>query len=111
MRAQCYKLDGYTPIPVEQEDWAFWYDDSIDERTVAEDELEGGVRVWTMFVGVDTLALNDHAPLLFATSILGAYPNGEVERHLTWDDALERHGLIVARLRNELRPARMKSSA
>ena len=94
--------DGRTPIPVDDVlEWARWLETA--RRVVARAEI-GPFWVSTVFIGLNQSFLQEYPPLLFETMVFQA-PGGEsreMARCSTWDEAVEQHERIVARLKREL---------
>ena len=99
--------DGRTPIPVDDlMEWANWF--KTGNRRVAEDYV-GSYRVSTVFLGLDHSFSRFFgvvaAPLVFETMIFADNANPQhcdMERCSTWDEAVEQHARVVARLKKEL---------
>lgn len=70
-----------------------------DNRHLAEDHLEGGVRVSTVFLGIDHSFSSGGPPVLYETMIFGGEHDGWQDRHTHWADALNRHRGVVKALR------------
>ena len=93
--------DGRTPVPVNDlMVWAHWFETA--NRRVAVDHV-GPYRVSTVFIGLNHAFSEEHPPLLFETMVFEGQSGGrDMERCSTWDEAVELHELIVARLKREL---------
>lgn len=92
-----YILEGM--IPVQEDDlikWAQWFEGA--DRGVALDELDG-VRVSTVFLGLDHNFSLAGPPLLFETMVFGGKYDQEQERYSTWETALQGHNRIVEMVR------------
>lgn len=76
--------------------WAKWFEKA--ERQLALDKV-GGVRVSTVFLGLDHSFGQDGPPLLYETMVFGGKLDQEQERYSTRDDALAGHSRILARIR------------
>jgi Lar family restriction alleviation protein len=63
-------------------------------RTVAKDHLASGVRVSTVFIGLDH-QFGEGPPLLFETMIVGGPHDGYQNRCSTWDEAVAMHAMTV----------------
>lgn len=70
-------------------------------RRVREDLLAGGVRVSTVFLGLDH-SYGDGPPLLFETMVFGGPLDQEQDRCATWEDAEQMHEKLVVRARKWL---------
>ena len=87
-----YILDGKTPREAELLEWARWYETA--ERHVAVDTLDGGVRVSTVFLGLNH-QYGDGPPLIFETLIFGGPMGQDMWRYSTWQEAEEGHRAAV----------------
>jgi hypothetical protein len=84
-----YKLEGHTPVPCEDfMEWAKWYETA--NRTVKQTEFPDGVKVSTVFLGLDHAFMSDK-PILFETMIFGGEHDDYQERYSTWDEAEAGH--------------------
>lgn len=83
-----YRLEGHNPVPCTNREWSHWFETT--PRHVDKTELEGDVRVSTVFLGLDH-SFGDGEPLLFETMIFGGPHDGYQERCSTWDQAVEMH--------------------
>lgn len=91
-----YKLDGHTPVPVENIlEWSQWFETA--DRHVAEDEI-GNARVSTVFLGLDH-QWGGGPPLLFETMVFDGPLDGEQVRYGTWEQAEAGHRKMVNRVR------------
>jgi hypothetical protein len=93
-----YILNGHTPVPAKSaEEWARWF--QIRDRKVAESEANG-LRVSTVFLGLDHRFGPVGAPILFETMVFPKYGYGELycERYCTWDEAEAGHKSVVDRI-------------
>jgi hypothetical protein len=89
-----YKLVEKEPILVEDLlEWARWYETA--DRHVAKDALPSGVKVSTVFLGLDH-RYDDGPPLLFETMIFGGEHDEYQERYSTWDEAFAGHQRALA---------------
>lgn len=85
-------------VPVLEPDlltWARWFEDD-SHRRVDEDRLPDGVRVSTVFLGLDHNYVDGAPPLLFETMIFGGPHHDYCERYATWADAAVGHQQAVA---------------
>ncbi len=95
-----YKLDSRTPVPTGLMDWALWYETA--DRHVAVTEVAPGIRVSTVFLGLDH-SFGVGPPLLFETMVFNDYgDNGRQERYSTWEEAEAGHARIVEEQRKAL---------
>ncbi len=85
-----YTLDGHTPVlATDLLDWALWFETA--DRTVARTQIEEGVEVSTVFLGLDHCFGMSGPPILFETMIFGGPKDGEQARYATWDEAVAGH--------------------
>ncbi|AFY93102.1 hypothetical protein [Chamaesiphon minutus] len=70
------------------EKWAMWYGSSSHQ--IASDRI-GNISVSTAFIGI-AMGEVDGLPILFETLVS---PSGEVQRHATYQQALQGHARIV----------------
>ncbi len=84
-----YILDGQIPVPCDNLlEWAEWFEKA--DRHVAVDMIEG-VRISTVFLGLDhNFGFNDY-PILFETMCFGGQYDQEGERYSTWEQAVVGH--------------------
>ena len=80
-------------------EWANWFERA--DRHVAETKLANGVRVSTVFLGLDH-SFNGEVPILFETMIFGGKHNEYQERYTTWDKAEDGHKQAVKLAKGEL---------
>ncbi|MGC2658832.1 MAG: hypothetical protein WA324_12815 [Bryobacteraceae bacterium] len=78
--------------------WARWFETA--KRHVALTELPGGVKVSTVFLGLDHSFGADEEPLLFETMVFGGPHDQDQYRYPTWAAAEAGHAAVVKRLRN-----------
>ena len=84
-----YILEGKTPKLVEDViEWGSWFETA--DRNVASDTLKSGVRVSTVFLGLDHNFGNGE-PVLFETMIFGGKHDQYQERYSTWEEAEAGH--------------------
>jgi hypothetical protein len=69
--------------------WGMWMQDG-EKRRVAWDFLASGVRVSTVFLGLDH-SWNDGPPVLWETMIFGGQHEGYQERYTSLEEAVEGH--------------------
>lgn len=87
-----YILKGREPVRVHTVgQWGFWFGRSSEQRNVDQTELPGGVRVSTVFVGVDHGFNDDRPPMIFESMIFGGPHDEEMDRCSTWDEAILMH--------------------
>lgn len=79
-----YILEGKTPKPVGLLTWASWFETA--DRKVSYTKLPYGVRVSTVFLGIDQ-SFGGKTPILFETMIFGGKHDEYQERYATWAEA------------------------
>lgn len=125
-----YVLQGKTPVAIDPGDpaghlrWAEWF--KTADRHVAKETI-GGIRISTVFLGLDHGFDPDEAPILFESMCFApvdekdqiktiTMPNGVIEtyritqeelsefteRYSTWQEAEEGHRRIVTQIRKSL---------
>ncbi len=92
--------DKYTlvgRVPVKCHDLITWAQEfeKGDKRHVAATELPGGVRVSTVFLGIDH-SWGEGPPLVFETMIFGGPQDGYQDRYTTWEQAEAGHAKAVS---------------
>lgn len=88
-----YILVGMTPVKCDLLTWAAWFENS-EHRRVAHEE-RNGVRVSTMFLGIDH-QWGEGPPLLYETMIFGGAHDQYQERCSTWEQAEAMHATACA---------------
>lgn len=89
-----YILDGKIPVPCDDIiKWGHMFESA--DRVVAKSDVGNGVRVSTVFLGLDH-SYGEGPPLLFETMIFGGVHAGYEERCSTWDEAEKQHQIAVA---------------
>ena len=84
------------PEPVEDAyEWAKWF--GTADRRVANDVM-GGVRVSTVFLGIDHNHTLSGPPLLFETLVFGGKLDGDMDRCSTWQQAEAMHKRMLDRV-------------
>jgi hypothetical protein len=84
-----YILQGHEVVPADLMTWATWFND-MDNRRVDHTERYG-VRVSTVFLGLDLRYGEPGPPLVFETMIFGGSEEGWQDRCSTWDEAVAMH--------------------
>ena len=90
-----YILEGHEPV--EEPDlikWGEWFE--CADRHVR-DTFRDDVRVSTVFLGLDH-RLRHGPPVLFETMVFVNGSGDEMERYCTWDEAVEGHERMVAKI-------------
>lgn len=91
-----YILEGKQPKLVEDViEWGQWFETA--ERQVAKTELPNGVRISTVFLGLDH-NFSGGIPILFETMIFGGKHDQYQERYATWDEAESGHKKAIAKV-------------
>lgn len=97
-----YILEGKRAVPVESAlTWGKWFEKNRAQRQVCVDMLPDGVRVSTVFLGLDH-SFGAGPPLLFETLVFEGPMDGEMDRYSTWDEAERGHAAMVERVRAAL---------
>ena len=93
-----YILDGKTVVPEPNlKKWGEWVQSNSKNRRVKNDEING-VRVSTVFLGLD----HSHGggpPLLFETMVFNGPLDQKQERCSTWGEAEKMHEVMCQRVR------------
>ena len=85
-----YILDGHTPVAADLMTWAKWLETKREEKHVGLTEKDG-VKVSTVFLGLNHEWNEGMPPLLFETMIFGGEHDEYQERCSTWKQAEEMH--------------------
>lgn len=75
--------------------WARWFQNA--DRSVAQ-TAAGGVRVSTVFLGIDHSFIRGQRPILYETMVFGGEQSGEQERYATRAEAIDGHAKMVRTL-------------
>lgn len=99
-----YVLDeAGQPVPEPNlEKWGRWFEESWPARAVARTDLDGGVYVSTVFLGLDhrfSLFLDDAPPILYETMVFEGPWDQSQWRYCTREQATAAHDQIVAAIR------------
>ena len=78
--------------------WGRWLETAGEKRRVGDDTVNG-VRVSTVFLGLDH-NWGKGKPLVFETMIFGGERDGEIERYATWKEAERSHKEVVDSLQD-----------
>jgi len=111
--------DEHRPVAVESRVAALWMFNGTQEnpaRRVGLDEFDG-VRVSTVFLGIDHRHFGDGPPILFETMVFGdetievfghefTESLGETHRYVSWDDATAGHQVTVRRWKAKVAAAK-----
>lgn len=76
--------------------WGIWMAEHSEMCVVAQEELSPGIRVSTVFLGVDHGLISDASPILFETMWFTDYGGQGQQRYCTWDEAVAGHAEVVA---------------
>ncbi len=92
-----YILEGKAPKLVEDViEWAEWFETA--DCHVASTKLKNGVRVSTVFLGLDRNFSLEGEPILFETMLFGGKHDQYQERYSTWEEAEEGHKKALAKV-------------
>lgn len=91
-----YIMPDDSCVPVPCDDLLEWARSMEKRRHVGDDGPTPGVRVSTVFLGIDHSFGDDGPPVLFETMIFGGPHNEEQWRYCTWDEAERGHKAAVA---------------
>ncbi len=100
-RLLLWKLNGHTPVVCDSViEWGTWFETA--DRTVAKyEDPDTGAVVSTIFLGIDhSFSFLGGPPVLFETMVFGGALDGEQARYCTWDQAIEGHAVMVARVKS-----------
>lgn len=105
-RAHLFILAGKTAVPTQDvATWGDWFEAATrnGSRFVAQSDLANGVRVSTVFLGMDHgwNMRPDARPVLFESMVFGGEDDEYQERYATWEEAEAGHKAIVERLTPE----------
>jgi hypothetical protein len=100
-----YILKGHEPVLCEDAvDWAMWAFGPEQQRHVADEEIEG-IRISTVFLGMDHNFRGEGPPVLFETMTFADGGCAVMARYRTWDEAEAGHAQVRQLLREELQQA------
>lgn len=106
-----YILQGHEAVPAQDAiEWGTWFEKAIraGATIVKQEDIEEGVRVSTVFIGLDHghAWLSDtvfpYQPLIFETMVFGGPLDAEQERYSTWAGAEDGHKRIVTKVREAM---------
>ena len=96
-----YILKGKEPVKCNDiYEWGKWIEKV--NRHVG-DYKRRGVRVSTVFLGLDHRYYGKGKPILFETIVFGGKLDGEQERYCTWKEAESGHREMIERIKKEKR--------
>lgn len=104
MKPFLYKLDeAGDPVPCEDPiEWAVWFEQSGMRRVIANTELPSGIRVSTVFLGIDMAGREE--PVLWETMTFGGEYDFVCDRYRSRKDALIGHEMWVLVAKGEMTP-------
>lgn len=80
--------------------WGQWLEDNNEQRRVAHTTLKYGIRISTVFLGIDHNLSGIGQPILFETMVFDTKDEVlDAERYGTWEEAESGHKRIVAHWR------------
>ncbi len=91
-------LAGRKVVPADLNTWARWFEQGPGVRRVGDDTING-VRISTVFLGIDHSWRTDGPPLLFETMVFGGVLHEACERCETYDQAEAQHASMCDRVR------------
>jgi hypothetical protein len=95
---------GHEPLEIEDLlEWARWMEFEHAKRHVALDYVTPEIRVSTVFLGLDHDFSFAGPPILFETMVFGGGLDGQQEHYATWDEAEYGHGLMLAKVKADVR--------
>jgi len=77
---------------------AKWFEEHLKERIVAQEEVNG-VRISTVFIGLDHSYGSSSLPVVFETMIFKGPLDQEQDRYHTWTEAEAGHIQMVERVK------------
>lgn len=78
--------------------WAEMFEDT-ENRRVAETIIAPGIRVSTVFLGLDHNFSRKGPPIVFESMAFDDYGENACDRYATWDEAVRGHERMVAELK------------
>src|SRR5262245_60327221 len=81
--------------------WAIWFE-TMSNRTVGLTDVTSGIRVSTIFLGINHRWHDKGPPVLFETMVFGGPLDGDGGRYVSWDDAEAGHNAMVRRVREAI---------
>ena len=90
-RPKYYVLSGQKAVPCSMAEWASRFElvCHVGDTTI------GGVRVSTVFLGIDHNWSVDGPPLIFETMVFGGDFDRDQDRYSTWEEAKQGHAVAV----------------
>ena len=81
-----YKLDGHEVVKCEDVmEWAKFFE--IPEHHIVAQRARSGIKVSTIFIGLDHSYGYETKPIVFKTMIFGGREDGYQDRYSTWEEA------------------------
>jgi len=77
--------------------WGKWFE--TNSNRIVNQQMVGGVRVSTVFLGLDHDFSGEGPPILFETMIFGGKHDQDQQRCCTWDQALAMHQRMLEKVR------------
>lgn len=97
-----YRLLGHEPVECHDLlEWGTAFE-NLGTRQVAETWIEEGVRVSTVFLGIDYNPTGVGPPMLFGSLVFGGPTDGQMARYASWHEAEACHEAMVAWVKREL---------
>lgn len=97
-----YILDGKAVKPVATvEEWARWFQKAGKPIRHIGDDTISGIRVSTVFLGIDHSFGESGPPIVFETMVFGGPLDQVQERYATYEEAFNGHMRWMARVREE----------
>lgn len=87
--------ENQNPVKASREQYVAWAKDN-HPATIALNDLDWGIRVSTVFLGIDHGYYISGPPVLYETMVLGSDEIEWCERHITREQALESHCRALA---------------
>lgn len=92
-----YILKGKVPVKCKDvHEWGEWFEKA--ERHIGDYKYRG-IRISTVFLGLDHRYLGRGKPILFETIVFGGKLDGEQERYCTWKEAEKGHKEMIERVK------------
>lgn len=84
--------------------WARWFENAGKKRILKQTEIEPGVEVSTVFLGLDYNFTEKGEPLIWETMVFGGKYNQYMNRYSTRKEAEVGHKAFVEALKNNQEP-------
>lgn len=89
----------HVAVPVDLLTWGRWLEENGARRIVRQDRFPDGVRVSTVFIGLDHNWDPAGPRHIFETMVFGGAHDQAQERYATWAQAEAGHAAMLARVR------------